>query len=293
MTQHDGSSARPTPGRLEFERAIRRSDLPPPSRHLALTIATWADMDTGLIPERFQPSLSTLEEATGLTRKTVRTHLDTLEARGWIVRDRPELKKAQVEHARTHYFLALAVEARGSDPLGLGEEIPQPRGSDTPAKGRRSPRARGGDPPKSPYESQNSSSARDSATANNSQQQRKSKPAATGPIPGDAPHLEDVEAICNHLADAIQKATGERPKITKREWRDPARLMLDADGRALEQVLTAIDWAHADEFWRGVVANPKVLRKNYMTLRQKAAAEQRKAPYQNPDDQDVYDEDLI
>lgn len=35
------------PGRLEYERAIRRSNLPWQSRHLALTIATWADLETG------------------------------------------------------------------------------------------------------------------------------------------------------------------------------------------------------------------------------------------------------
>lgn len=136
-----------------------------------------------------------------------------------------------------------------------------------------------------------------SAASGSQQKQQQPKPSktapATGPIPGDEPHLADVDAICNHLADVIQKATGERPKITKREWRDPARLMLDADGRALEQVLTAIDWAHADGFWQGVVTNPKVLRKNYMTLRQKAVAERRKGAWRNPDDQDDYDADLV
>lgn len=150
------SSSRVPGGRLAYERAIRRSDLPPPSRHIALTIATWADIDTGIIPDRFQPSLGTLEEATGLARKTVRTHLDRLEAGGWIVRDRPDLKKARMEHARTHYTLGLPSEARGSDPLALGEEIPQPRGSDPPGWGQSAPRARGGDPLKSPSQSHES-----------------------------------------------------------------------------------------------------------------------------------------
>jgi hypothetical protein len=125
-------------------------------------------------------------------------------------------------------------------------------------------------------------------------QQRKSNPPASGPIPGDAPHLDDVEAICNHLADAIQKLTNERPTITKRDWRDPARLLLDKDGRTFEQILTAIDWAHADDFWQGVITSPKALRSNYAKLRQKAAAERRKPrAFQNPDDQDVYDEDIL
>lgn len=177
MTQHGGSGARSIPGRLEFERAIRRSDLPPPSRHLALTIATWADMDTGVIPERFQPSLSTLEEATGMGRKTVRTHLNNLEDRKWLERHRPDQEKARTEHARTRYALAIPPEARGGEPLGLGAEGPQPRGADTPAKGRRAPRARGGEPPKSPYESRESQdSYSESASASSEQQQAEPDP---------------------------------------------------------------------------------------------------------------------
>jgi hypothetical protein len=147
--------------------------------------------------------------------------------------------------------------------------------------------------PLTPTTPTTSSAARDSATVNG-RQQKKSKPPAAGPIPGDAPHLDDVEAICNHLADAIQKLTNERPTITKRDWRDPARLLLDKDGRTFEQILTAIDWAHGDAFWQGVITNPKALRNNYAKLRQKAAAERRKpGAYQNPDDQSEYDESLI
>jgi hypothetical protein len=299
---HDGSNeARSTPGRLEYERAIRRSSLPPPSRHLALTIATWADMDTGVIPERYQPSMQVLLSATGMSKGSMLNHLNRLEAGGWIVRDRPDVKKARTEHARTHYFLAVPPWARGSDPLGLGQEMTQPRSGDDLAQGqemtqgkvRSRPRARSGADPKSPYESPESQNSSASEPANG-QQQRKSKPPAAGPIPGDAPHLDDVEAICNHLADAIQKLTNERPTITKREWRDPARLLLDKDGRTFEQILTAIDWAHGDAFWQGVITNPKALRNNYAKLRQKAAAERRKpGAYQNPDDQDDYDADLI
>lgn len=112
------------PGRLEYERAIRRSDLPPPSRHIALTVATWADMDTGIIPERFQPSLRTLAEATGLNRVTVQRHLDRLETDGWMVRDRPEAKKARMEHARTRYSLALPPGARCTENLGAQSTQP-------------------------------------------------------------------------------------------------------------------------------------------------------------------------
>lgn len=284
MNQHDGGGARSIPGRLEYERAIRRSDLPPPSRHLALTIATWADMDTGLIPDRYQPSMQVLLSATGMSKGSMLNHLNRLEADGWMVRDRPDVKKARAEHARTHYFLAVPLWARRTEHLGLGQEMTQPRSGDdlahgqemTQGKVRSRPRPRSGADHKSPYESPESQDSSKSESASGQQQQKTSTTTA-GPNPGDAPHLADVEAICNHLADAIEKLTNERPKITKAKWRDPARLLLDADGRTLEQVLDAIDWAHGNAFWQGVIADPKGLRSNYAKLRQQAASEQRKA----------------
>jgi DNA-binding Lrp family transcriptional regulator len=273
VTQHDGGGARSTPGRLEFERAIRRSDLPPPSRHLALTIATWADMDTGIIPERYQPSLSTLAEATGLNRATVQRHLDRLETDGWIVRDRPDQKKARVEHARTHYSLALPLGARRTEHLGA--ESTQPLGAQgAQGKAQGAPRARRTEHPKSPYESPESQNSSASEPPSG-QQQRKSKPPTAGPIPGDAPHLEDVEAICTHLADVLEKTGSKRPKITK-QWRDAARLLLDADGITPEQAVTAIDWAHTNDWWQARILTPASLRRNYDQLRRQGIAGQRK-----------------
>lgn len=128
------------PSRFEYERAIRASELKPPSRHLALTIATWADVRTGIIPDRLQPSLTVLEGATGLSRATVRTHLTVLEKGGWLHRDRPAVAKARVEKERTKYRLLVPKtvalpaeeepEARAGAALaseGLGQELPQPR----------------------------------------------------------------------------------------------------------------------------------------------------------------------
>lgn len=301
MTQHDGDGARSTPGRLEYERAIRRSDLPPPSRHLALTIATWADMDTGVIADRFQPSMNTLLAATGMSKGSMLNHLNRLEADGWIVRDRPDVKKARAEHARTHYFLALPSGARRTEHLGLGQELTQPRSGDdlalgqelTQSKVRSRPRARSGADPKSPYESresQNTSAARDSATTSGSSKPPKNAPAA-GTIPGDEPHLADVEAICSHLADVLEQTGSKRPTITA-SWRTAARLLLDKDGITPEQAVTAINWAHSDDFWQAVILTPMKLREKYDQLRRQASRQQRK-PYSNPDDQSEYDEDLI
>lgn len=145
------------PSRFEYERGIRRSSLLPPSRHLALTIATWADAETGVIPIRFQPSLTTLTEATGLDRSTVRRHLTRLEKEGWVVRERPDPVKARTEHARTGYRLAIPLDAdlgedagaRGTQPPALGAHSPQPGGTQPLGLGAHSPMARGTQPPKS------------------------------------------------------------------------------------------------------------------------------------------------
>lgn len=117
-------------GRLAFERAIRRSSLPAPARHVALTIATWADIATGVIPERFQPSLSTIAEATGMGATTVKRHLGVLESEGWLVRDRPEIAKARREHARTQYVLNVPLAL-----VGHGPERTMPMGQSGPSHG--------------------------------------------------------------------------------------------------------------------------------------------------------------
>ena len=146
------------PSRFEYERAIRASELKPPSRHLALTIATWADVRTGIIPDRLQPSLTVLEGATGLSRWAVRTHLDLLEEGGWLYRGRPSVAKARADKATTKYRLMVPKsvvlpveedeEARAGDALQeetLGRETPQPRAVDALALGRETTPSRAGD----------------------------------------------------------------------------------------------------------------------------------------------------
>lgn len=120
------------PSRFEYERAVRSSDLPSLSRLLALTVATWADVKTGVIPDRLTPSLTTLEEATGMVRASVRKHLDTLEAGGWLKRDRPAVAAARATKARTKYTIKIPRGAAVSDSDGieLGQDVPKARAGD-------------------------------------------------------------------------------------------------------------------------------------------------------------------
>lgn len=80
---------------------------------------------------------------------------------------------------------------------------------------------------------------------------------------------EDVERLCLHLADRVERNGAKRPTITKR-WRDAARLLIDADGRSEEQIRKAIDWCQDDEFWRSNILSMPKLREKYDQLRLKA-----------------------
>lgn len=80
---------------------------------------------------------------------------------------------------------------------------------------------------------------------------------------------DDVDRLCEHLADRIEQQTGKRPNILKR-WRTSARLLLDTDHRTEAQVHAAIDWCQDDEFWRANILSMPKLREKYVTLRLKA-----------------------
>ena len=89
------------------------------------------------------------------------------------------------------------------------------------------------------------------------------------------PPRPDVERVCEHLAAVIEKGGGKKQRISK-TWRNDVRLLLDVDGVTVDQAITAIDWAHADNFWNAHILSPGKLRQKYETLRRQALAEQRK-----------------
>lgn len=87
-------------------------------------------------------------------------------------------------------------------------------------------------------------------------------------VDADAPTplRQDVEALCDLLADLIEQNGSKRPVVTK-TWRDAARRLLDLDGRTVEQVGAAIRWCQGDEFWRANILSMPTLRKQYDRLR--------------------------
>jgi hypothetical protein len=87
---------------------------------------------------------------------------------------------------------------------------------------------------------------------------------------------DDVRRICDHLASRVESHGNLRPRINKTDWLDPARLLLDTDGRSEDQVHKAIEWCQGNDFWRRNIRTVSKLRHHYDRLRQDAEAERRR-----------------
>lgn len=110
-----------------YANAVWNSDLPSPARLVALILNGKADNSTGRIQEPL--SLNELARRTGLSRRTVATHLNTLEEGGWVHRDRPEKWKLRSEYERTAYTVTIPQgypQASARAALGLVQELPVP-----------------------------------------------------------------------------------------------------------------------------------------------------------------------
>lgn len=98
-----------------------------------------------------------------------------------------------------------------------------------------------------------------------------------------APALrEDVERLCDLLADRIEGNGSKRPTVTKR-WREAARLLLDRDGRTEQNVSDAIEWCQNDDFWKANIMSMPKLREKYDRLRLDAQRARHAGPTSNLD----------
>lgn len=83
-----------------WRQAILQSNLPAVTRHLLLTLSCYVnDMQEGCYP-----STKTLEKVTGLSERTVITHLKIAAEKGWLVIEKHGFKGQ--EWARNHYHIA-------------------------------------------------------------------------------------------------------------------------------------------------------------------------------------------
>jgi hypothetical protein len=79
----------------------------------------------------------------------------------------------------------------------------------------------------------------------------------------------DVAEVLDHLDKRIAE-NGAKLPVRNKSNMDAARLLLDKDGRTLEQVHAAIEWATNDGFWRANILSMSKLRENYDQLRLQA-----------------------
>jgi Helix-turn-helix domain len=233
-----------------------------PARLVLLAIADNAHDDGA----QAWPSMMTLVRKTGLAERTVQGALNTLQELGEL----EVAHNAGPRHCNLYRVLmttpapdAPPQEMHPAGDAGVQEMHPTPAGDAPP-------------PPQEmhPEPSIEPSRNRQGKTFGGS--------AAEQTKPPDAQVVTfrpDVERLCNLLADGVQANTGERPKITKRGWLDPARLLLDRDGYTAEQVEALIRWSQDSEFWRSHILSMSKLRDKRLTL---IAQARRDAPRHRP-----------
>lgn len=231
--------------RWKVTKAVRRSDLPAPARHVMLTLADVAEVGTAEIPAQHTPSLAVLARETGLNESTVKRHLNALEKDGWLVRSRPTIEAARLHGERTRYRLTMPQGAEGTvegaEEAQEGAQEAQTRAQTEPSPGR---------------------TQRPKKNSDLDQTEDRSNTSVE-------PTRLDVEQLCRLLADRMIGNGCRPPNITKR-WRDAARLLLDVDGKTVAQVSAAINWSQDDEFWRANILSMPKLREKYDALQQAA-----------------------
>lgn len=100
------------------------------------------------------------------------------------------------------------------------------------------------------------------------------------PVKKRAPKVDeiprpDVDELCAHLADWIERNGSKRPDPTLKGWRTACRLLIDVDGRTPDQIRNAINWCQQDEFWRVNILSMPKLREKYDQLRLAASGRKR------------------
>lgn len=79
----------------------------------------------------------------------------------------------------------------------------------------------------------------------------------------------DVDGLLDHLDRCIVANGAKKPNRTKGN-QDAARLLIDRDGRPLDEAHRLIDWATSDPFWRSNILSMVKFREKYDQLKIKA-----------------------
>lgn len=283
--------------------AVTRSTLPPHARLVMFVLANRADTRTAVIPDDHTPSLADLADDSGLGLATVKRHLNILEADGWVVRERPT-DEERVRGVRTRYRLAIGKAPTTTQPepeedrdtaqpepsehgsqravpgltVSLGTAQAEPRhGSQRAVRTAQaepstyipivtdlSDQLLGADAP-----SGETAGALFGADTEGVETTPANKPGAKPKrTKKPEPQRDDVDALCNRLHD-LMIANGCKPPTITEKWKTEARLLLDTDGRDLDDALNVLEWSQYDKFWKPNIHSIPTFREKYDTLRQR------------------------
>lgn len=115
------------------------------------------------------------------------------------------------------------------------------------------------------------------ATSNanrNAEERRGEKRKNSSSEVADATLRPEITHLLDFLDKHIEANGSRKPQRTKRNI-DAARLLLDKDGRTVEQIEAAITWCQTNEFWRANVLSMAKLREKYDQLRLAAQRQSR------------------
>lgn len=141
-------------------------------------------------------------------------------------------------------------------------------------------------------------SAPGTVSTKNSSTKSSTKTSATKRTKQPEPHRDDVERVCHFLVEWRVKLGCPRPTITDK-WRIEARLMIDKDGRSLDDIKEITSWSQRHHFWKANIASIPKLREQFDTLRLQKEAQDgrdqqprsgsRSNQWQPPADESEYD----
>lgn len=124
------------------------------------------------------------------------------------------------------------------------------------------------DTPSKPYPRTADTSSGVGALRARAREEQEQDVSPSSAIAADEDSRPDIIRLCKVLADLIvandPKAT---PNPAQKRWRTECRLLIDRDGRTVEEVERVMRWALADSFWRSNVLSMPKLREKFGQLK--------------------------
>lgn len=262
--------------RWEVEKAVKASAIEPTGRHILLTLLTSSVAGTAEIPPAHVPTFTDMERETGLSRSALAEWMKALTDGGWVSRvpfpeesrlgfrlaigdpnaARPARKKRDNEVNATDGAYRQAVQT---------ELVPVPPGGMTHTAQRYADVPPGGTSDAALLFLDSPTGSQTLTNLDPAPPSGRGKPKRTSKTTTDEPR-EDVERICNYLAEWITRNGSRKPTIGK-EWRDEARRLIDIDKRPLDEIRDVIRWCQRDTFWRKNILSMPKFRAQYDRLR--------------------------